>query len=158
MSWQGAERIRKDGKRWVPNHNRFAEFRFRKGSPQKEVLVGFFTEKDGDVSDFLMNTVRVGEPILRDMADNLYFRCYKDYTWELLKVEGSSSQKMWGSEDRTENWPAASNVDDGSQRYRFMSLYQEDICYHFIHLDPGNYILRIKNPLTGEKIELNLTV
>ena len=147
-----------DGKRWIPNHNRFAEFRFRKGSPQKEVLVGFFTEKDGNVSDFLMNTVRVGEPILRDMADNLYFRCYKDFTWELLKAEGGSPEKLWGSEDRTRNWPAASNVEDGDNRYRFMSHYQEDICYHLIHLDPGDYILRVRNPLTGESVTLNLTI
>lgn len=147
-----------DGNRWIPDHNRFAEFRFQKASPQKEVLVGFFTEKDQDVTDFLMNTVRVGEPILRDMQDYLYFCCYKDFTWELLKTEEGSQEKKWGSEDRTSNWPAASNVDDGDNRYRFMTLFREDTCYHLIHLDPGEYILRIKNPLTGEKIEMNLTI
>jgi hypothetical protein len=39
-----------------------------------------------------------------------------------------------------------------------MSLFNEDICYHLIHLDPGDYILRIKNPLTGENVTINLTI
>lgn len=147
-----------DGKRWIPDHNRFAEFHFQEGSPQKEVLVGFFTEKNQDVTDFLMNTLRVGEPILRDMQDYLYFRCYKDFTWELLKTDGDSQEKKWGSEDSSTGWPAESNVEDGGNRYRFMTLYQEDLCYHLIHLDPGDYILRIKNPLTGESVTLNLTI
>jgi hypothetical protein len=147
-----------DGYRWIPNHNRFAEFRFRKGSPQKEVLVGFFTEKGQDVTDFLMNSVRVGDPILKDMQDYLYFRCNKDFTWELLKKEAGSQERKWGSEDRTRTWPGDSYVGDGDDRYRFMTLFQEDTCYHFIHLDPGDYILRIKNPLTGESVTLSLTV
>jgi hypothetical protein len=39
-----------------------------------------------------------------------------------------------------------------------MSLLRDDVCYHLIHLDPGEYILRIKNPLTGESVTINLTV
>ena len=147
-----------EGKILIPNHNRFAEFRFQKASPQKEVLVGFLTEKEQGLTDFIRNSVRVGEPILDEMKDYLYFRCYKDLTWELLKTEGGSLEKKWGSEVYSSIWPAESNVDDGDNRYRFMSRNQEDICYHFIHLDPGEYILRVKNPLTGESITINLTI
>ena len=147
-----------DGNRMIPNHNRFGEFRFQDASPRKEVQIGFVTE-NGDGYEFLVNSIRSGDLYddLRDLKDYLYFRCYKDFVWELLKTASGTTETIWASDDRAyvtyEDF-----VQDSETSFRCMSRFQEDICYHLIHLDPGDYILRIKNPLTGESIALNLTI
>ncbi len=153
-----------NGETIIPRHNRFSEFRFKTGSPLKEVQVGFMTQDtDWDLENGLLaRYVRSGGPSF--LTDCLYFRCYKDFTWELLKRDGDSTTKEWSSDDYSlfnvsghnhdttvvDSWPV--------MKYRCMSLFQEDICYHLIPLDRGDYILRIKNPLTGESVTINLTI
>lgn len=143
-----------DGKALVPNHSRFAEFRFQDTSPQKEVQIGFVTE---NADEFLTRSIRSTASSLRDLKDYLYFRCNKDFTWELLKSADGSTERLWGSESVTSNYYEF-YVKDADDRFRCLSLFQEDICYHLVHLDHGDYILRIKNPLTGESVSVNLTI
>lgn len=148
-----------DGKRLIPGHSRFAEFRFQKSSPQKEVRVGFVTENDsGAIDGFLSNAIRSSTSLPQDLKDYLYFSCYIDYVWELLKKDGDATEKAWASDDDTYYWGDFHVKDDAEDKYRCISVSQEDICYHIIHLDPGDYILRVKNPLTGENITINLTI
>jgi hypothetical protein len=146
-----------DGNRVIPNHNRFAEFRFQNASPKAEVQVGFVTENS---EEFLIKSIRSGnlEDELLNLKDYLYFRCYKDFIWELQKAESGNSSTVWASDARTVYIGDVYIEDDDLGRYRCMSLFNEDICYHLIHLDPGDYILRIKNPLTGENVTINLTI
>ena len=148
-----------DGQRLIPRHNRFAEFRFQKSSPQKEVRVGFVTENEsGAVDEFLSNAIRGGSSLLQDLKDYLYFRCYKDYVWELLKKDGEATEPVWDSAADSYREREHYIQDEDENKYRWISLSGEDVCYHIIHLDPGDYILRIKNPLTGESVTINLTI
>ena len=144
-----------DGKYRIPIHNRFAEFRFRNDSPQKDVKVGFVTE---NADEFLTASIRnSSEAELKNLKDYLYFRCYKDFTWDLLKADNGSSETVWASNERTTSYHDY-YIEDEEGHFRCMSLFQEDVCYHLIHLDPGDYILRVRNPLTGESVTLNLTI
>lgn len=147
-----------DGKQWTLQHNRFGEFRFQDGSPRDEVIIGFVTENEANTAgSFMENALRAGLGIVSNMSDYLYFRCYKDYVWELLKTEAPFTLTCWASSDGSTNW-GDYFVTGGPDRYSCMSLLREDICYQLIHLDPGEYILRVKNPLTGESVTINLTI
>ena len=144
-----------DGKYRIPIHNRFAEFRFQSTSPLKDVKVGFVTE---NADEFLTASIRnSSEAELKNLKDYLYFSCYKDFTWELQKADNGSAETVWASNERTTSYHDY-YIEDVEGHFRCMSLFQEDVCYHLIHLDPGDYILRVRNPLTGESVTLNLTI
>lgn len=139
--------------------SRFSVFKFRKGSPREEIRVGFVTQNDSSVDGFLMDEIRYGfYSLIQSLKDYLYFRCYKDFVWELLKSDAGSTTVVWSSETLTYNWIDDAIIQDGRDRFRCMSKYQEDVCYHMIHLEPGDYILRIKNPLIGDSVSLNLKI
>lgn len=150
-----------DGKRRILQHNRFAEFRFVGNSVKDGVRVGFVTENNAS-EGFLSSVIRDGynEYSIRSLKDYLYFCCYQDYVWELVKVEGGSEQMLWASDPSSHIYSHSYSqfFMTDSIGYRCQSLASEDICYHLIHLEKGNYVLRIKNPLTGESVTLNLTV
>ena len=154
-----------DGRRIIPRHSRFSEFRFS-SNPLKEVsLVGFVTENEIDYEKgFLTVSTRIGyeDDNFRYLKDYFYFHCLKDFTWELLKTGDGSTTKVWGSEDPADSpfteWYVRDESSDGTAKFRCMDLKDENGCYHLIHLTPGDYILRLKNPLTGEKFSINITV
>ena len=149
----------KNGKPTPLQASRFSVFKFRKGSPREEIRVGFVTQNDASVDDFLTNEVRNGfYSMVQGLKDYLYFRCYKDFVWELLKSEAGSETVVWSSETPTYNAVDEAIVQDGRDRFRCLYKYQDDICYHMIHLEPGDYILRIKNPLSGDSVSLNLKI
>ena len=154
-----------DGKRIIPLHNRFPEFRFTARPLKEDVVVGFVTENDIDyVNGFLTRATRVGyeDDQLRYLKDYFYFHCPKDFSWEVLLQDGGDTDKIWGSEDPSDSpyndWYVRDISPDQTVKLRCMDLTNEEGCYHLIHLSPGNYILRLKNPLTGEKISINFTV
>ena len=116
------------------------------------MIIGFVTENEANAAgSFMENALRAGLGIVSNMSDYLYFRCYKDYVWELLKTEAPFTLTCWASSDGSTNW-GDYFVTGGPDRYSCMSLLREDICYQLIHLDPGEY------PLTGESVTINLTI
>lgn len=154
-----------DGRIIIPRHNRFSEYRFSSQSLKDVAFVGFVTENEIDyVTGFLTKEIRIGyeDDRLRYLKDYLYFHCLKDFTWELLKTDNGKTEKIWGSEDQTQSpydeWYVKDVSSDQTVKLRCMDLKNEEGCYHLIHLSPGDYILRLKNPLTGEKISINITV
>ena len=68
---------------------------------------------------------------------------------------------MISKEDGTVIWDSGELYDSNEQfgeRPRFVSLLREDVFYNFIRLPQGDYVLRLKNPLTGENLSIDLTI
>lgn len=143
-----------DGKQVPMEVNRDSEFRFGNVPVDEELLVGYVTMNDTDYENgFLVRMLRDGYNwnAREDWRDFLYFRCYKDLVWQLVRV--SDDTILWDSGELIEN-PYTLEV-----RKRNMSLLREDVYFQFIkYLVPDDYILRLKNPLTGKELVINITI
>ena len=134
--------------------SRNAECRFGNGPVDEELRVGFVTMNETDYEDgFLVRALRDGYNwnARVDWREFLYFRCHLNLVWQLVRVS-----------DNTVIWDSGEGVDDiNAQEVRKsnMSLLREDVYYHFVrNLAKDDYILRLKNPLTGATMTINITI
>lgn len=145
----------RDGVRVPLEMDRRMEFRFGNWPLDDELRVGYVTMNDTDYENgFLVRAIRDGyvwnaRQVWRDF---LYFSCFKDLLWQLVRV--SDNAVLWDSGELYEDL-----VLDLEQRKRNVSLLREDVYYHFHgYLTSGDYILRLKNPLTGAEMSIDITL
>ncbi|MBR3450005.1 MAG: C10 family peptidase [Bacteroidales bacterium] len=142
-----------DGKKVPVEHNREAEFWFRNAPPSEDLKIGYVTGNLANPqNEFLTQAIRDGRSwnVRESWHDFFYFCCYKDLVWQLISKE-----------DGTVIWDSGELYDSNEQfgeRPRFVSLLREDVFYNFIRLPQGDYVLRLKNPLTGENLSIDLTI
>jgi len=135
--------------------SRNSEYRFGNEPVDEELRVGFVTMNETDYENgFLVRSIRDGYNwnARADWRDFLYFRCHLNMVWQLVRV--SDNKVLWDSGEMYDD------VFLQEERKRSMSLLREDVYYQFIrNLGWGdNYILRLKNPLTGETMDINITI
>ena len=144
--YQGGKRVSVEGPRK-------SVFIFQKDSPANGLLVGYVTgNKVNPDNEFLLQALRDGKSwnVREDWNDFFYFKCYKDLVWQIVNTKNSAVE--WDSGE-------VYNQDTAhGEKPRFTSLLQEDHFYNFIRLARGTYILRIKNPMTGETLDINITI
>lgn len=143
-----------DGKRVPMEISRDSEFRFGNVPLDEDLRVGYVTSNETDFENgFLVRSIRDGYNwnARETWRDFLYFSCYKDLVWQLVRV--SDDKVIWDSGELYEN-PFSMEM-----RKRNMSLLREDVYYQFVaYLVSGDYLLRLKNPLSGEELVINITL
>lgn len=142
-----------DGKRVPVEHNRNAEFRFRNAPPSEDLKVGYVSGNTvNPQNEFLAQAILDGRSwnVREDWHDFFYFCCYKDLVWQMISKK-----------DGTVIWDSGEFYDSDEhfgEKPRFVSLLREDVYYNFIRLPWGEYVLRLKNPLTGETLSIDVTI
>lgn len=143
-----------DGKRVPLEISRDSEFRFGNVPVDEDLRVGYVTMNETDFENgFLVRSIRDGYNwnARETWRDFLYFSCYKDLVWQLVRV--SDNKVIWDSGETLVN-PFTMEM-----RKRNMSLLREDVYYHFVmYLVSDDYLLRLKNPLSGEELVINITL
>ena len=142
-----------DGKMVPVEITRKSVFIFGKKSPSDGLLVGYVTGNETNpMNSFLEQALRDGKRwnVREYWEDFFYFRCYKDLVWQIIDMKDGSVQ--WDSGDY------ANSDEKYGEKPRFASLFQEDYFYNFIRLKKGEYQLKIKNPLTGEALALDIVI
>ena len=143
-----------DGKRVPLEISRDSEFRFGNVPVDEDLRVGYVTMNETDFENgFLVRSIRDGYNwnARETWRDFLYFSCYKDLVWQLVRV--SDDEVIWDSGELYDN-PFTLE-----KRKRNMSLLREDVYYQFVtYLVSDDYILRLKNPLTGKELVINITL
>ena len=142
-----------DGKRVPLEISRDSEFRFGNVPVDEDLRVGYVTMNETDFENgFLVRSIRDGYNwnARETWRDFLYFSCYKDLVWQLVRV--SDNKVIWDSGETLVN-PFTMEM-----RKRNMSLLREDVYYHFVmYLVSDDYLLRLKNPLSGAELVINIT-
>lgn len=142
-----------NGKRVSVEHNRAAEFWFRNAPPSEDLKVGYVTGNIANPqNEFLTQAIRDGKSwnVREEWHDFFYFCCFKDLVWQMISKKDGSV--IW---DSGELYDSDEHV---GEKPRFVSLLREDVFYNFIRIPPGDYVLRLKNPLTGETLSIDVTI
>ena len=141
------------GRRSSVESPRKSVFIFQKDLPASGLLVGYVTgNRVNPDNEFLIQALRDGKSwnVREDWNDFFYFKCYKDLVWQIVNQKNGTVE--WDSGE-------TSNQDTAhGEKPRFTSLLQEDHFYNFIRLTPGDYTLRLRNPLTGAKLEISVKI
>lgn len=141
------------GKRSFVESPRKAVVVFQKDSPTLGLLVGYVTgNRVNPDNEFLIQALRDGKSwnVREDWNEFFYFKCYKDLVWQIVNQKDGTV--VWDSGELYDR-----DVVHGEMP-RFTSLLQEDHFYNFNRLPRGDYTLRLKNPLTGESISIDITI
>ena len=141
------------GKRAYVEMPRQSVIIFQNDSPDSGLLVGYVTgNRVNPDNDFLIQALRDGKSwnVREDWNDFFYFKCYKDLVWQIVNDQNGLVE--WDSGELYDRDTAHGEIP------RFTSLLQEDHFYNFIRLTPGDYTLRLRNPLTGAKLELSIVI
>lgn len=126
---------------------------FQNDSPSSGLLVGYVTgNRINPDNEFLIQALRDGKSwnVREDWNDFFYFKCYKDLVWQIVNDQNGVVE--WDSGELYDRDTAHGEIP------RFTSLLQEDHFYNFIRLTPGDYTLRLRNPLTGAKLEISVKI
>lgn len=142
-----------DGKRIPVENPRESVITFGKQSPPDGLLVGYVTgNTTNPMNGFLEQALRDGRSwnVREYWEDFFYFKCYKDLVWQMIDLK--SGHVEWDSGELYDSDTAY------GEKPRFTALLQEDYFYNFIRLRQGDYLLRIRNPLTGEDLSIQVTI
>ena len=141
------------GKRAYVEMPRQSVIIFQNDSPDSGLRVGYVTgNRINPDNEFLIQALRDGKSwnVREDWNDFFYFKCYKDLVWQIVNDQNGVVE--WDSGELYDRDTAHGEIP------RFTSLLQEDHFYNFIRLTPGDYTLRLRNPLTGAKLELSIVI